>query len=253
VTVTTVASGQQKGRQDRSRRPILVQLGEPSGRRRDLVPIIRCARLAGTAAGLGRLFFRITIVGTDRGRKNAKRDPLLSFFVVAAGTVGAGLLRAVAAVGSIALLEAVAAAFALIAAWALAGLSLAFVLVGSSLDVQFLFALILVILAGTTLALLILEARAAILEHAKIMIGILEIIFGLDPVAGELRIARQALVFFQQLGGVAALAVILAVAAGIASHALRTLSAAATTTAALTIVDQVLVSLSHWRRHRPVA
>ena len=80
------------------------------------------------------------------------------------------------------------------------------------------------------------------------MIRILQIIFGLDPVAGELRIARQRLVFFEQLRRVAALAVILAVAAGIAGHALRALSTAATTTAALTIVDQLVVSLSHWRR-----
>jgi hypothetical protein len=66
----------------------------------------------------------------------------------------------------------------------------------------------------------------------------LKIIFGLDPVAGKLGVARQALVFFEQLGGVAALAIITGVS-GIAGHSLRTLSAAATTTAALTIVDQM--------------
>jgi hypothetical protein len=84
------------------------------------------------------------------------------------------------------------------------------------------------------------------------MVGVLEIIFGLDAVAGELRVARQALVFLEQLGGVPALAVILAIGAGIAGHSLRTLSAAATTSAALTIIDQNLVSLSHWRRSQPV-
>src|SRR4030095_9529067 len=56
----------------------------------------------------------------------------------------------------------------------------------------------------------------------------------------ELGVARQALVFFEQLGGVAALAVILAIDAGVSGHSLRPLSAAATTTAALTIVDQNL-------------
>jgi hypothetical protein len=69
----------------------------------------------------------------------------------------------------------------------------------------------------------------------------------LDAVAGKLRIARKRLIFFQQLGSIAALAIILPVAR-IAGHALRALSTAATTTAALTIVDQLVVSLSHWRR-----
>ena len=44
------------------------------------------------------------------------------------------------------------------------------------------------------------------------MVRELEIIFGLDAVARELRIARHALVFLEQLGGIAALAVVLAVA-----------------------------------------
>ena len=44
------------------------------------------------------------------------------------------------------------------------------------------------------------------------MVRELEIIFGLDAVARELRVARHALVFFEQLGGIAALAIVLAVA-----------------------------------------
>ena len=44
------------------------------------------------------------------------------------------------------------------------------------------------------------------------MVRILEIIFGLDAVALHLRVAREALVFFEQLGGIAALPVVLAVA-----------------------------------------
>jgi len=62
----------------------------------------------------------------------------------------------------------------------------------------------------------------------------------LHAVAGKLGVARQALIFLEQLGGVAALAIITGVA-GISGHTLRTLSAAATTTAALTIVDQMFV------------
>ena len=44
------------------------------------------------------------------------------------------------------------------------------------------------------------------------MVRKLQIIFGLDAVALHLRVARQALIFFEQLGGVAALAIVLAVA-----------------------------------------
>jgi hypothetical protein len=79
------------------------------------------------------------------------------------------------------------------------------------------------------------------------MVSVLKVIFGLDAVAGELGVARQRLVFFEQLGGIAALAIILAIA-GSTAHSLGALSTAATTTAALTIVDQLAVSLSHWRR-----
>ena len=65
------------------------------------------------------------------------------------------------------------------------------------------------IIAG---AALLLEAGAAFAEDAEIMVRKLQIIFGLDAVARELRVARQALVFFQQLGGIAALAIVLAIA-----------------------------------------
>jgi hypothetical protein len=104
----------------------------------------------------------------------------------------------------------------------------------------------LVIAARAALGLLLLEARRPVLEHANNG-RLLEVIFGLDAVARELRVARQRLVFFQELGGIAALAVVLAIART-AAHALGALSTAATTTAALTIVDQLVVSLSHWRR-----
>ena len=77
------------------------------------------------------------------------------------------------------------------------------------------------------------------------MVGELEVIFGLDAVAGELHVARQRLVLFKQLGGIAALAIVLAIAIRTTGHTLGTLSTATATAAALTIVDQESCSLSH--------
>jgi hypothetical protein len=67
----------------------------------------------------------------------------------------------------------------------------------------------------------------------------------LDAVAGELHVAGERLVFFQQLGGIAALAIVLAVAVRTTRHTLGTLPATTATAAALTIVDQESCSLSH--------
>jgi NhaP-type Na+/H+ or K+/H+ antiporter len=69
------------------------------------------------------------------------------------------------------------------------------------------------------------------------MVRILQIIFGLDAVARELRIARHALVFFEQLRGVAALAVVLSVPR-LAAEVRSPLSSTAAPAAALTIIDQ---------------
>jgi hypothetical protein len=63
-----------------------------------------------------------------------------------------------------------------------------------------------------TLAALLLEARAAFVQYAEIMIRELEIIFGLHAIAGELRVARHRLIFLVKLGGIAALTIVLAVA-----------------------------------------
>ncbi len=97
---------------------------------------------------------------------------------------------------------------------------------------------VVVLVVVAALALLLVETRAGIAEHAEIMIGELQIIFGLDAVAGQLGVARHALVFLEQLGGIAALAIILAIAAIIAGDAPGLLSTAAATAAALTIIDQ---------------
>jgi hypothetical protein len=72
------------------------------------------------------------------------------------------------------------------------------------------------------------------------MVGELEIIFGLDPIARELSIARHALVFLEQLGGVAALAIILAVSR-LSAEILPPLAPTAAPAAALSIVDQIYV------------
>jgi len=69
----------------------------------------------------------------------------------------------------------------------------------------------------------------------------LQIIFCLDAVARKLRIARHALVFFEQLRGITALAIILAIA-GLAAAGIRSsLPTAAAPAAALTIIDQMLL------------
>ena len=74
------------------------------------------------------------------------------------------------------------------------------------------------------------------------MVRELEIIFGLDAVARELRIARHALVFFEQLGGIAALAIVLPVAR-LSAEVPAPLSPTAAPAAALSIIDQMPTSL----------
>jgi len=74
------------------------------------------------------------------------------------------------------------------------------------------------------------------------MIRELQIIFGLDAIAPELRVARHALVFFEQLRGVATLAIVLAVAIRPAARILGPLTPAAATAATLlSIIDQMLL------------
>ena len=85
------------------------------------------------------------------------------------------------------------------------------------------------------------KARAAFGEHAEIMVGELEIIFRKHPVARLLRIARERLVLFEQLWGIATRAVIDAIAE-FGSSVLRALAIlatpAATATGLLAIIDQ---------------
>ena len=109
---------------------------------------------------------------------------------------------------------------------------------------RFVAALVLVLVAAAALILL-LEARAAVFQHAEIMVRELEVIFSLHAVAGKLHVARQGLVFLEQLSGIAALAIVLPIAIRTTGHSLGTLSTAAATATALTIVDQQFHSLSY--------
>jgi hypothetical protein len=218
-----------------------------SGCGRNFLVALGSSRFASAATGLRSLFLVDLAGRPDRRGQDTQGDAFFGFafllgFLATRSAIGAELRP-------FATLEAITAAFT-IPAGTLAGLSLAFILGGLRIGGQFFLALdfLILVVAAAALGLLFLETRTTLFQHAEIMIRILKIIFGLDPVAGKLRVARQRLVLFKQLGGIAALAVILPVS-GTAGHALWALSTAATTTAALTIVDQLVVSLSHWRRH----
>lgn len=94
--------------------------------------------------------------------------------------------------------------------------------------------------------LLLLEPAALVAQHAEIMIGELEVIFGVDAIALALRVRGQVLVLFVQLVGVAAGAAvdpIAIVGTPLPTGPLTTITVAATTTTAATttglpIVDQ---------------
>ena len=101
---------------------------------------------------------------------------------------------------------------------------------------HFIAVLIAVIIA--VLAALFVKANPAFAEHPEIMVRELEVIFCLHAIPGELRIARHVLVFFEELSGIAALTGVAGVTT-VTGHSLGTLSTAATTTAALTIIDQM--------------
>jgi len=105
---------------------------------------------------------------------------------------------------------------------------------GTKFFVAIIIAVEIFLVAATFVALrlIFLLTDAMFFQDTEIMFRILQIIFRLNPVAGHLRITREALIFFQKLRGIATLAIILAVATTGVS-----LSSAAAT-AALTIVDQ---------------
>jgi hypothetical protein len=180
-------------------------------------------RAALTAAGLGFHGLPFVRFAADRGRESFDGDPLVldfRFRLLARRTVA---LEAVA-------VAAVSAPAAL--------LLLAALVFGARFD-HFFFILVFVRRIVAALTALLFEPGAILAENAEIVIRELQIIFALDAIAGELRVARHVLVFFEQLRGVAPLAVVLPVAPEIWAS----LAPAAATAAALSIVDQMPTSL----------
>ena len=169
--------------------------------------------------------------------------------VVALGAIGAlRPVRTLSAFGAVVAIGALRAVAVLaVAVAARRGALLVAVVVVVRLIVgtgRFLVAVAIILVARAAL-ILFLEARATVFQHAEIMIGELEVIFGLHAVAGELHVARERLIFFEQLCGIAALAIVLAIAIRTTGHTLGTLSTATATAAALAIIDQESCSLSH--------
>lgn len=234
------------------------------------------SRAANAAARARYALFVAAITGADRGRQDAERDALVArlvrrdvavaiatqafvcrFATRPLGTVvpfrPVGAIRTVAAWPLLLLLLRLTRrllALTLILALSLIVVIVAVVIIGPVRGHVFLvIAVIILVILRTAAALLllllllILEAGATFLEDAKIMIGELKVIFGLDAVPGELGIPRHALVFFEKLGGVAALARVAGVTAAVALHSLGPLPSATATAATLllTIVDQVLI------------
>jgi hypothetical protein len=113
---------------------------------------------------------------------------------------------------------------------------------GIGLDELIVTVVALIVLITSTARVLFFEARAALAQHAKIMVSELEIIFSLDPVARELCVARHALVLLEKLRRIATLAILLPVAR-LAAEVLAPLSTTAAPAAALSIIDQILKSL----------
>src|SRR3546814_15093563 len=88
---------------------------------------------------------------------------------------------------------------------------------------------------------MLLHARAVLVQHAKIVIGELQVIFGVDAIPLHLRVTREILVFLVELIRIAPRAVVDAIAT--LRVALRALSATAATAAGLPIVHQRLMVL----------
>jgi hypothetical protein len=194
---------------------------------------------------------------------------------VVAGTILAALAAIVVAAALFTAVIIAAAIIAIVARVALVALlaTLIAVLTGGAVGLDE----IVVLEIGTRNArrllagIILFEARAALAQHAEIMVGELQIIFGVDPVALHLRVAREILVFLEQLRGIAtgpvvdAVAVIALIPATAGTLLLLT-ATAATAAVCLTIVHQGLSVLSllscpsvhlgpgcslHWRlRHR---
>ena len=224
---------------------------------------------ANAAVGARRAFGTIAFganraVGIDALRTLSARGTLgallllrLRLAILALVAVGAWLLRLLLAILSIRtiLLLVTARLLALILLLLLLLGLLRLIVVAVHLAVEaFALAIVVIVVIDvlTPRAALFVEPRAAFAEHAEIMVGELEIIFGLNAVTRKLGVARHALVFLEQLRRIATLPVVAGVAPAVARHSLGTLSttAATATRAVLTIIDQKSWSSSHWRQSR---
>ena len=224
---------------------------------------------ANAAVGARRAFGTIAFganraVGSDALRTLSARGTLgallllrLRLAILALVAVGAWLLRLLLAILSIRtiLLLVTARLLALILLLLLLLGLLRLIVVAVHLAVEaFALAIVVIVVIDvlTPRAALFVEPRAAFAEHAEIMVGELEIIFGLNAVTRKLGIARHALVFLEQLRRIATLPIVAGVAAAVTRHSLGTLSttAATATRAVLTIIDQKSWSSSHWRQSR---
>jgi hypothetical protein len=228
-----------------------------SGRWGDLAFVAGRARPAGAAARtLFSLLFRSrSRSNPNRGRKRVERERLdigrlapVALSAIAAGRTVlaifvAGIAARTFALRTLAPFAAFGARLAFLAFLPV----LAILAFGALLDFLFgalAFAVELILVASFVLEILaalrtlILETGTTFAQNAEVMVRELQIIFGLDPVTGQLRVARQALVFLEQLRGIAPLAVILTVAVRPSAYILRPLSPATAPAAALTIIDQ---------------
>ncbi len=160
--------------------------------------------------------------------------------LVVATLVVAVPIVAVAAIPVVAAIAAVAAAVLLLAGTD--RLTLVAIIIVIAVDVE---------IGLLAARLLILEAATLVAEHAEIMVGELQIIFSVHAIALPLRIRGKVLVLFVQLVGVAARAVIDAVAVvgttlatgTLATTAIATTAGIATTAATATglpIIDQAV-------------
>jgi len=210
--------------------------------RRDVVAVGR-ARSAGAAPRLaGLLFLGILcafLLATDGRREDIERDGLaaavrarLAILVVARlfGLLFFRIARTALAAAAVETLVAVTTVVALLALFA-----------GTLLLAGFDHIVVTVVVIDILAALtpLIFEARAALAQHAEIVIGELQIIFGLYAVAGKLRVARHVLVLLEKLRGIAPLTIVLAVTR-LSAEILSPLAPAAAPAATLSIVDQIL-------------
>jgi hypothetical protein len=236
------------GRQDLERDPLLVHFLAVSQPRlgpgpNALGPALAVALVAIFALGADRASGAIVATGTALVVAGVVANRAI-VAIVARLVAGGAILAVVAAEGPIVALVAdgpivaIVAGGTLIAVVAIVPLvAIVVAVVGG--DGGLVLILVLVRPVIVALAPLLLEADPAFVEHPEIMLGILEIIFGLDAVALKLRVAGERLVFLEKLAGIAARAVLRPAVAGVRRLVRRAWAApAAAPAAVLTIVYQ---------------